>query len=108
MSAHVLIYSDSKYAIKCVTEWFQRWEAKGWITVAGAEGADGAVTLAKKQVENRDLVEEVLRIIRDREKAGVKTRFEWVKGHSGDEGNEGADRLAVQGARMPEVTEWME
>ena len=92
MNSPVVVYSDSNYAIKCVTEWFQNWEARGWVT----SGNGG-----KKQVENRDIVEEVLKLIREREQAGGKTKFEWVKGHAGDEGNVGADRLAVKGATMP-------
>jgi len=51
-------------------------------------------------VENRDIIEEVLKRIRERNACGGKTKFEWVKGHGGDEGNEGADKLAVQGASM--------
>jgi len=95
MNVDALIYSDSHYAIKCVTEWFQNWIARGWVTSGSG----------KKQVENRDLVEEILLVIRDREQAGGKTRFEWVKGHAGDEGNEGADRLAVRGAGMAAIEE---
>jgi ribonuclease HI len=91
MSSNVLIYSDSNYAIKCVTEWFRNWEARGWVTAGGG----------KKPVENKDLVEDTLKLIREREQMGGKTRFEWVKGHAGDIGNEGADRLAVKGAAMP-------
>jgi ribonuclease HI len=93
MHAHVIVYSDSNYAIKCVTEWFHAWEARGW------------TTSGKKAVENRDLIEETLTVIRNREKCGGKTRFEWVKGHSDDEGNQGADELAVMGAMLPAVRE---
>jgi ribonuclease HI len=88
LSANARIYSDSHYSIKCVTEWFQNWEARGWVTTG------------KKPVENRDIIEEILTLIREREQAGGATAFEWVKGHGGDEGNEGADRLAVRGAAM--------
>jgi ribonuclease HI len=91
MHAHAIVYSDSNYAIKCVTEWFRAWEARGW------------TTSGKKAVENRDLVEEVLAVIRNREMCGGKTKFEWVKGHADDEGNNGADELAVRGAQLPPV-----
>jgi ribonuclease HI len=50
-------------------------------------------------VENRDLIEEILARIEEREVLGIGTRFEWLKGHDGAWGNEEADRLAVEGAR---------
>jgi ribonuclease HI len=80
------VHSDSAYAIKCVTEWGPRWAAGGWVTAA------------RKPVENRDLVEELLRRVRARERCGAKTRFKWVKAHAEEEGNVQADRLAVEGA----------
>jgi ribonuclease HI len=41
--------------------------------------------------------------IDERVRRGAKTEFLWVKGHSEDEGNIGADLLAVQGSRMERV-----
>jgi hypothetical protein len=37
-------------------------------------------------------------------------RFQYIKGHAGHEGNEGADALAGRGAQMPEEEErnWQE
>jgi ribonuclease HI len=88
INRNVLIISDSHYAIKCVTEWFRRWEANDWKTAGG------------KSVDNRDLVEPCLDRIRERALAGGQTKFEWVKGHSNNVGNVAADRLAVQGAEI--------
>lgn len=81
----VLIWSDSMYAIKCVTEWFVKWETNGWKTHKGP-------------VQNRDLVEMVLKEIRKREGLRTKTNIKWVKGHEGTRGNVEADGLAVRGA----------
>lgn len=81
----VLIWSDSMYAIKCVTEWFVKWETNGWKTHKGP-------------VQNRDLVEMVLKEIRKREALGTKTVIKWVKGHESNRGNVAADGLAVKGA----------
>ena len=50
-------------------------------------------------MENRDLIEEILARIEEREVVGVNTRFEWLRGHDGAWGNEQADRLAVEGAK---------
>ncbi|KAJ4402423.1 hypothetical protein N0V82_010783 [Gnomoniopsis sp. IMI 355080] len=81
----LLIWSDSMYAIKCVTEWFVKWENNGWKTHKGP-------------VQNRDLVEMVLKEIRKRESLGTKTVIKWVKGHESNRGNVAADGLAVKGA----------
>lgn len=83
----VLIYSDSNYSIKCVTEWFLNWRRNGWLNASG------------KPVENKDIIETILTKIEERQVVGSKTLFEWLKGHANDPGNEAADSLAVSGAR---------
>lgn len=83
----VMIWSDSMYAINCVTEWFVKWEKNGWKTHKG-------------QVQNRDLVEAVLIKIREREAQGTTTLIKWIKGHESSQGNISADKLAVGGAHM--------
>lgn len=84
----VTIYTDSRYSIDCVTNWYKNWRKNGWITAT------------KKPVENRDLVQDVRSKIEEREGLGRGTYFAWVKGHSGEKGNVEADRLAVEGARQ--------
>ncbi|ERF73555.1 hypothetical protein EPUS_08762 [Endocarpon pusillum Z07020] len=84
----VTIYTDSRYAIDCVTNWYKNWKRNGWVTTN------------KKAVENRDLIQEVRSRIEEREGLGRGTYFVWVKGHNGDRGNVEADRLAVEGARL--------
>ncbi|KAK8200628.1 hypothetical protein M8818_005942 [Zalaria obscura] len=96
----VTIYSDSSYAIKCVTEWFQKWRSNGWLNSS------------KKPVENKDLIEKVLALLEERERIGraagddvsegkgrSRVQFVWVKGHKDDPGNIAADGLAVAGAK---------
>lgn len=63
------------------------------------------MTAAGKPVENRDLVEAILAKIEERESLGVKTLFEWVKGHNRDPGNEAADQLAIDGAMRGAVNQ---
>lgn len=82
-----LIITDSNYSIKCLTEWFLKWQVKGWKNSSG------------KDVENRDLIEPILARIREREMCKAKTKFQWIKGHANDPGNVAADQLAVQGSR---------
>lgn len=84
------IFSDSNYAIKCVTEWFIKWRANNWTNAQ------------KKPVENRDLIEKVLSLLEERARIGgarSRVEFVWVKGHASDVGNNAADQLAVAGAR---------
>ncbi|PGG98118.1 ribonuclease HI [Blastomyces parvus] len=83
----VTIFTDSKYAINCVTVWFVNWQRNKWMTAQD------------KPVENKDLIQSILMKIEERTVMNVKTLFEWVKGHSRDPGNEAADRLAVNGAK---------
>jgi ribonuclease HI len=83
----VSIITDSRYAIDCVTSWYVNWRKNGWRTSAG------------KAVENKDLVENILAKIEERNSLMVQTLFEWIKGHSNQLGNVEADKLAVEGAR---------
>lgn len=84
---HATIYSDSNYAINCVTTWSRTWRNNGWMTSA------------KKPVENKDLVEAILDRLDDRTACGAVTEFQWLKGHADDPGNTAADALAVKGAK---------
>ncbi|KAH9848056.1 hypothetical protein C2E23DRAFT_732043 [Lenzites betulinus] len=75
------IVTDSRYVADGLTKHVSGWEDRGWIGVANAK-----------------VIKKVLGALRAR---SAITTFRWVKGHAGDEGNEGADRLAKEGAKMP-------
>lgn len=79
----LIIRSDSKYSINCVTLWCKTWQKNGWKTSKG------------ENVVNIDLIKEIIKLISDRESRQYETSFEHVYGHKGNEGNEGADKLAV-------------
>jgi ribonuclease HI len=77
----VVVYTDSEYVRKGITEWISGWKRRGWKT------ADN------KPVKNADLWQTL-------EQAANRHRVDWrwVKGHAGDPGNERADGLANRGA----------
>ena len=87
----VTIYTDSKYSIDCVTNWYRNWKKNGWMNSKG------------KPVENKDLVADIRQRVDEREQLGKVTYFVWVKGHKDNAGNIAADRLAVEGARTGRV-----
>jgi ribonuclease HI len=76
------VYTDSEYVRRGITEWIEQWKQRGWKTAA------------KKSVKNEDLWRELDRIVADHDH---DIQWHWVKGHSGDPGNERADALANQG-----------
>ena len=77
----VRLRTDSQYVRQGITEWMPRWIARGWRTAGG-----GAV-------KNRDLWERLAQ-------AAARHQIEWiwVRGHSGDPGNERVDQLARNAA----------
>lgn len=79
-ACEVKLYTDSLYVQKGMTEWIEGWKKREWRT------AD------KKPVKNDDLWQEL-----DKISSQHKIEWLWVKGHSGDLGNERADALANQG-----------
>ncbi|OUX42200.1 ribonuclease HI [bacterium TMED277] len=74
------IRTDSTYVRKGITEWLSNWKKNNWCK------SD------KKPVENKDLWELLDKIV-----AKHSVNWEWVKGHSGEQGNEIADELARKG-----------
>lgn len=76
----VLVHTDSTYVLKGITEWLPNWKMRGWKT------AD------RKPVKNEDLWRRL-----DAAITRHKIEWRWVKGHSGEDGNELADKLANKG-----------
>ena len=79
-SCDVVIYLDSEYVRKGITEWIINWQRRGWKT------ADG------KPVKNAELWQRL-----DALRKLHHVEWRWVKGHAGDPGNERADMLANKG-----------
>jgi ribonuclease HI len=78
----VLLYLDSQYVRKGITEWIRGWKAKGWVTAS------------KQPVKNVELWQRLDKLVTE---GGHQIEWRWVKGHSGDPGNERADMLANKG-----------
>ncbi len=74
------LYTDSTYLRQGITQWMANWKRKQWRTAAG------------KPVKNQDLWQAL-----DEATARHDVTWHWVKGHSGDAGNERADELARKG-----------
>ena len=75
------VWSDSRYVVDCFEKsWWRNWLANGW------------VNSKKEPVKNRDLWEPFVELV-----AAGDVSFRWVKGHSGVDLNEVADRLANAG-----------
>jgi ribonuclease HI len=75
--AQVDLYTDSRYVRDGITTWIHDWKRRNWRTAA------------KKPVKNVDLWQRLEAALARHEVA-----FHWVKGHSGNAGNERADELA--------------
>jgi ribonuclease HI len=76
----VELFTDSKYVMDGITQWIQNWKKNNWRTAA------------KKDVKNKELWQKLDQLISQHQ-----VQWHWVKGHSGDEGNETADLLANNG-----------
>jgi ribonuclease HI len=78
-----ILYTDSEYLIKGITQWVKGWKKKDWKTAAG------------KPVLNQDLWETLDRLDRlVQSQTKVPVAWTHVRGHSGNVGNERCDTIA--------------
>jgi ribonuclease HI len=78
----IVLFTDSQYLRKGITEWIASWRARGWRT------AD------RKPVKNQDLWERL-----DGARSRHRVEWRWLKGHAGHALNERADELAREEIR---------
>ena len=81
-STAITVRTDSQYVRNGISNWIHGWKANGWRTAA------------KGEVKNSDLW---MRL--DELQRAHDVRWEWVKGHADDPGNERADQLAREGMK---------
>jgi ribonuclease HI len=79
----VTLHVDSSYVMNGMKTWIAGWKKNGW------------KTSAKKPVKNVELWQAL-----DAEVERHEIVWVWVKGHSGDVGNDRADELANKGVDM--------
>ena len=81
------ILSDSRYVVDAVNKgWITRWKSRDW-----KRDKD-------QPLLNDDLWKRVSGLVEQRE-----VKFSWVRGHSGDPGNERADALATKALHGPDL-----
>jgi ribonuclease HI len=79
-STAVAVYTDSEYVKNGITTWIKGWKNRGWRT------ADN------KPVKNQELWQRLDALVSQHQ-----VSWHWVRGHTGDPGNERADELANRG-----------
>lgn len=75
------IYSDSAYAINCLSTWMYSWKDNGWTKSNG------------DAISNLDLIKAYYYLV---EELGISIMLHKVKGHNGNIYNEMADSLATK------------
>jgi ribonuclease HI len=78
-SRRAIVYTDSQYVQKGITEWIHAWKRNSWHTSG------------KQPVKNQDLWVEL-----DGLAGELPLEWRWVKGHAGDTYNERCDELTRQ------------
>ncbi|OFZ31510.1 MAG: ribonuclease HI [Bdellovibrionales bacterium RIFCSPHIGHO2_01_FULL_40_29] len=91
--SQIQIFTDSVYLIRAITQWLFGWKKRGWKTAANEE------------VANQDLWIEFDKLLYQLKLKNADAKLEWnfVKGHSGDPGNERCDELAVSMSKRESV-----
>lgn len=79
----IVLYTDSEYVKNGITQWIKGWRKKGWKTAAG------------KPVLNQELWQSLDRLVAQLQYHKLAPiQWEYVRGHSGNEGNERCDTIA--------------
>lgn len=81
------LFTDSEYVREGITTWIDGWKKRRW----------------KKKIKNKDLWLELDALCNKH-----TIRWQWVRGHSGVEGNERCDVLSVEAAERVQATHTQE
>lgn len=81
-NSDITIYADSKYLIEGITKWLSKWKSNNWKLAS------------RKPVQNKELWQKL-----DENSSRHYVKWQWVKGHDKNEGNNRADKLATTAAK---------
>ena len=77
--SEIIVYTDSTYLKNGITDWIKKWEKNGW------------KSSSNQPIKNKDLWLELNKLCSDHAISWI-----WVEGHSNNEFNNLADKLATQ------------
>lgn len=82
----IIVFADSDYLCKGINEWSKTWVRNNWRRQDGTE------------VPHSTIWKRILELVQQLIEANKYFEIRWIKGHSGNRGNEEADQLASIGA----------
>lgn len=82
-ACRVTVFCDSQYVVKGMTEWMKSWEKSGY------------KNSKKQSIANVDLWQDLVKAASSHD-----VRWQWVRGHAGDELNERVDEIAREQAAL--------
>ena len=82
-NSQIIIYTDSQYVKRGITEWINKWINNNW------------QTSKKGNVKNKDLWIELYNLNKS-----LDVKWNWVKAHAGNPMNEEVDLLAKKAANL--------
>lgn len=82
---NIHIYSDSQYCVNTFNKWLKDWKYTGFYGKKNIE----LIQAIDREIQKFSLVE-----------------FSWIRGHTGIDGNEIADRLATKGRKSNNKTDF--
>lgn len=86
VNSKIILYSDSQYVVRGMTEWLKNWKKRNW------QKSDGS------RVLNHELW---IQLDAENSKRGVT--WKWIKAHIGTPNNERCDQLAKQAIKSSKV-----
>lgn len=83
--SETIMLSDSNYVVQGFNNWIENWVKNNWIRQDGTG------------IANKDLWLIINQLKEQLKEFNLTLTFKWIKGHSGDLGNDSADTLATYG-----------